>query len=245
MIGRARGPESMRRFWDRRAREDAAYFVDNRLRYGRGDLDRLWAEGERALETFSELLGIEVGRSDTVLEIGCGVGRMTRAIAARAGEVVALDVSVEMLNEARRLNPNLTNVTWMSGDGVSLAGIGDASVDAAISHVVFQHIPDPAITLGYVREIGRVLVPGGWAALQVSNQPAIHKPRRIPVLGRVRRLALEALRRVPRGQASPYWVGSAVELDSLAAAASTGRMAVELVTGAGTQFCLVLLRRRP
>ena len=50
------------------------------------------------------------------------------------------------------------------------------SVDGCFSHVVFQHIPDPPITLNYVREMGRVLRPGGWALFQVSNDPTIHQP---------------------------------------------------------------------
>lgn len=76
-----------------------------------------------------------------------------------------------MLERARALHAQLTNVKWIHGDGESLSGIADASVDAVFSHVVFQHIPDPRITLGYVREMGRVLRPGGWTAFQVSTDP--------------------------------------------------------------------------
>lgn len=69
------------------------------------------------------------------------------------------------------------NVEYLLGDGESFRGIEDASADACVSHVVFQHIPDPEITLAYVREIGRVLRPGGWAAFQVSNDHRIHRRR--------------------------------------------------------------------
>ena len=95
-----------------------------------------------------ELLGAELRPTDHVVEIGCGLGRMTRALAARAGGVTAIDVSPEMLERAQRLNPNLSTVAWTAGDGTTLAGIPDASADACMSHVVFQHIPDPAVTLG-------------------------------------------------------------------------------------------------
>jgi SAM-dependent methyltransferase len=102
--------------------------------------------------------------------------------------------------------------------------------------VVFQHIPDPEVTLGYVREMGRVLRPGGWAAFQVSNDPDVHRPR---AAGPPR-----PWQRRPQGQSHPAWLGSAVELQSLRAAARDGGMAVEAVSGEGTQFCLVLTRRR-
>jgi SAM-dependent methyltransferase len=224
----------MRRFWDERAREDAFFFVDDRLTYRRPDLDSFWRGGEEALEILLGACGTALTGEDEVVEIGCGAGRMTRALAGRVRSVRALDVSSEMLDVARRMNPQLTNVDWLHGDGTTLAPVPGESADACVSHVVFQHIPDPEITLGYVREMGRVLRPGGWAAFQVSNDPGIHRPREEP---------RRAWGRRPRGRSHPAWLGAAVELASLRAAAADGRMAVERVTGEGTQFCLVLTRR--
>lgn len=68
-----------------------------------------------------------------------------------------------MLELAREHNPALDAVEWIHGDGTSLEPLADASADACFSQVVFQHIPDPEITLGYVAEMGRVLRPGGSA----------------------------------------------------------------------------------
>ena len=231
----------MRRFWDARAREDPFYFVDNTGRYRDPDLERFWASGEHTLAQFEQRLGIELAPSQALLEIGCGLGRMTRALSARVREVLALDVSADMLARARELNPALTNVRWLQGDGVSLAPLADGSVDAAVSFVVFQHIPDAAVTLGYVREIGRVLRDGGWAAFQISNDPRVHAPRRLGVRERL----AGWLRQRPRGQADPAWLGSSVELDELRAVAGDAGMELARVDGAGTQFCLVLLRRQP
>src|SRR5581483_6530328 len=174
----------------------------------------------------------------TVLEIGCGIGRMTRVLADRAADVLALDVSDEMLEQARRLNPQLQNVRWVLGDGRSLDQVRDDSVDACVSVVVFQHLPDPAIGLGYVREVGRVLRPGGWAALQVSNDPDAHHPRG-GLWCRVKSL----IGRAPRGQRDPAWLGSALELGPLAVAAHEGGTELDRVWGEGTQYCQVLLRK--
>ena len=174
-----------------------------------------------------------------MVEIGCGVGRLTRALAEDAAHVVAIDVSEQMIELARQHNPELENVEWMLGDGLSLAPLADASADVCFSHVVFQHIPDPEITLGYVREMGRVLRPGGWAAFQVSNDPAIHRPRR---RGWGTRLA-ELAGRSPRGRDRPEWLGSAVDMARLTEVAGQAGMRLERTDGEGTQFCLVLLRR--
>ncbi len=234
----------MERFWDARAREDAFYFVDNRQPYRDVDREAFWARGEEELDLLLGALGLTVAGEDVVVEVGCGVGRLTRALAARAQKVWALDVSEEMLDRARRLHRDLRDVLWIHGDGVTLARVPSAVADACVSHVVFQHIPDPEVTLGYVREMGRVLRPGGWAAFQVSNDPAVHQPRPRPRPGGALAVARALVRRRPRGQSNPAWLGSAVDLDDLRSAAQEGGMAVERVVGAGTQFCAVLARRR-
>jgi SAM-dependent methyltransferase len=127
-----------------------------------------------------------------------------------------------MLALAREHNAALSNVEWVHGDGASLAPIADASVDGCFSHVVFQHIPEAEITLGYIDEIGRVLASGGWAAFQISNDPALHARAE---------------------DHDPAWRGSAVDLAELRARAEAAGMTVERVVGEGTQFCLVRLSR--
>lgn len=232
----------MQAFWDARAKENALYFVDNQVDYNSPDADRFWAQGQRTVDTILNTLGVRLDPEDEVVEVGCGVGRLTRVLAERARSVRAVDVSAEMLARAREASPDLDNVTWIHGDGATLTGIEDASADACFSHVVFQHIPDPAVTLGYVREMGRVLRPGGWAGFHVSNDPRVHRPP--GGLRRLRDRALAALGRAPRGQTDPAWLGSAVDLGELRAAAEEAGLSVERVENPGTQFCFVLLRRR-
>lgn len=209
-------------FWDERAREDALFYVDDRGLLG----DAFWDGAAEVVERFESDLGFTAA-GDTIVEIGCGVGRLTRVLGDRAQKVFALDVSAEMLARAREHNAQLTTVEWILGDGTSLAPVPDGAADAVFSHVVFQHIPDPAITLGYVREMGRVLRPGGWAAFQVSNDPSVHRRKLLT-------------RRISR---HPAWRGSAVDLDALRDTAAAAGLGVEAVVGEGTQFCLVRLAK--
>ena len=229
----------MARFWDSRARENALYFVDNKLSYRSPDDQAFWARGERELDEMLTALGLPIRPDDDVIDIGCGIGRLTRVIAGRAASVRAIDVSPEMLRRAEHLNPDLSNVSWLRGDGTSLAGIEDTSATLCLSLVVFQHIPDPEVTLGYVREIGRVLKPGGRAGFQISDDPAIHRWRWDREMWRVRIGSL--LARAPRRQSHPAWRGSAVGLDRAVRAAEAAGMRVERVAGEGTQLCFVRL----
>ena len=229
----------MERFWDARAREDPFYFVDSRLRYSAPDEPAFWAGGEDALRNLLDALGAQLTPGQVILDIGCGLGRLTRPLAGGAERVIALDVSNEMLVQSQRRNPTLDNVEWLHGDGESLRPIADASIDVCVSHVVFRHLPDATITLGYVREMGRVLRPGGFAAFELSNDPAPHRRGRV---GKRARLAA-LLGRGPRGQDDAAWLGSSVDLTALRATATEAGLDVERIAGESTEFCAALLRR--
>ncbi len=219
-------PDEMATFWDERAREDALFYVDDRGLRG----EDFWRGGQEAIDIFESELGFSAAGSFLV-DVGCGVGRLTRVLAGRAQRMVAIDVSAEMLVLAREHNPGLDHVEWVLGDGLHLTGVPDGQADGVFSHVVFQHVPDPAITLGYVTEMGRVLRPGGWAAFQISTDPAVHR----------RRWSLR--RRPATGHAA--WRGSAVDLGALRETASAAGLTVEAVVGEGTQFCLIRLAATP
>lgn len=233
---------TMSEFWDARAKEDAFFFVDNQLRYGDPDIEKFWAGGVEVIEKALEFTGAMIAPGDEIVEIGCGVGRLTRPLAERCSSVRAIDVSAEMLHQARELSPELTNVEWIHGDGESLSGLDDASADACFSWVVFQHIPDPEVTLGYVREMGRVLRPGGWSIFQISDAPAVHQQR--SASNRVMDAIRSRAGRAPKGQHHPAWLGSSVDLGRLRDVASGSGMDTEKIVGEGTQHCLVMLRRR-
>jgi SAM-dependent methyltransferase len=230
----------MERFWDARAREDAYFFVDSRLDYGAADDRAFWAGGVDALNRLFDALRVELAADSVVVDIGCGLGRLTRPLGERAERVIAIDISTEMLDRARALNEDLVNVEWLHGDGTSLQPVPDESVDACVSHVVFRHIPDPAITLQYIRDMGRVLKPGGFAAFELSNDPSAH--RRPPRSARSR--VAGVLGRRPRGSEHAAWLGSYVPLADIRRAAADASMDVERTVGEGTEFCAILLRKR-
>ena len=228
-------PARMRKFWDERAREDAFHFVDNREPYREADEERFWREGERDLDTLLGTLELTVRLDDHVLDLGCGIGRLTRVLAGRASHVTAVDVSPRMLERAQELNPRLNNVTWLLGDGETLEGLPDGTVDAVVSHVVLQHIPSAKVQLGYVAEMARVLRPGGWAAFGLSTDPRVHEPRPASRRDLFRALAGKK----PGGQDEPEWLGAFVPLDALGAVAASNGLTLERIEGANTQFTLV------
>ena len=233
--------ERMRRYWDERARENAMYYIHSELDFDHTDETEFWASGAENLERTLSPFGRAIGPDDRVLEIGCGIGRMTRAIAARAGSVVGLDVSAEMVARGRRNLAGLGNVELLVGSGRDLGVVADASVDVVYSFIVFQHIPDPEVTCGYVREIGRVLRPGGWTVFQVSQRPEIHRRESWKADDGPRARLRRWTGRAPR-TLEPEWLGSAVDPADLRRALADGGLLLEASVGEGTQFCLVHAR---
>lgn len=109
-----------------------------------------------------------LGTPSTLLEIGCGAGRFTVPLSARVPKIIAADTSPAMLQLLRsRLSPE-AKVTPHLLDGRGLGGIPDHSIAAALTYDVFVHLSHQDI-YGYLRELRRVLVPGGRAVIHHSN----------------------------------------------------------------------------
>lgn len=153
-----------REFWDAAARQDPMWHIATGAA---ADADSFFASGRRETDVFLAHAGVLPDRSQTVLEIGCGMGRMTARLAELYGTVIAVDVSPEMLAKAAEALVGRSNISYVLGNGTDLAGIDSGSVDVVFSYIVLQHVPTVAGQLSYLRESRRVLRPGGVAAIQV------------------------------------------------------------------------------
>ncbi len=154
----------MKRDWDLRARENAHYYIE----CGHGhDPGAFWASGESDVETLV-LRGVALDPAATVLEIGCGVGRLLAPMARRARLAIGVDISAEMIARAREAIGGRPGVELHRTDG-RLESVADGTVDFVYSFIVFQHIPVKEAVLRYFREAGRVLRPGGLFRFQVDT----------------------------------------------------------------------------
>jgi len=104
-----------------------------------------------------------VSRDRTVLDIGCGIGRLEVELASRVGKVHGVDVSTQMINAALKRCAPLTNVHLLKVTGRNLAEFTDELFDAAIAVDTFPYINQSGAPLveQYFSEVARVLKPGG------------------------------------------------------------------------------------
>lgn len=171
----SRDLERLRETWRTLGADDPLWAILSRpdKRGGRWNADEFFAAGE------TEIAGIEgwcahIGRPRErrlALDFGCGVGRLTRALASRYTEVVGVDISPSMLEQARRLNAHLANVRFVENAQPHLAFIPDASVDLVYSVITLHHIPPP-LQCAYIAEFLRMLAPGGMAIFQIASDYA-------------------------------------------------------------------------
>jgi SAM-dependent methyltransferase len=163
----------MRADWDARARENAKYYVQT----AKTDWtdEEFYASGRKTVEEeiLTDMTNICQGmdpKAMRVVEIGCGAGRVTSALADLFGEVHAVDVSGEMVKQARSALASRPNAHVHQNNGMDLSVVpaGDG-FDFAFSSIVFQHIPSREVIENYVREVNRLLKPGRLFKFQVQG----------------------------------------------------------------------------
>lgn len=105
------------------------------------------------------LLGLE----RTVLDIGCGIGRLEAALSPLSAAVIGIDISPAMIDHARARCAGLPNVRLALASGYDLAGIADDSIDLTllVDTVPYLLLSEGELVGRYFAEISRVLRPGG------------------------------------------------------------------------------------
>jgi len=226
------------------------YYISSYRPYDAQDPEEFWRWGETLTARFLDESGLAFSGAERVLEIGCGIGRMTVPLARRFAAVDAVDVAPEMVRRAGEALAGFPHAHARLSDGVDLTEFADGSFDFVFSYLVLQHIPDPAVVHGYLREIARVLRPGGACHVQLNGEAGANAPAPGRLGGAARRLArrgrealLGALRaalgaapRGPTGLDSPAWRGSRVSAAEVRDTCAVAGLSMRRLTGEGTQY---------
>jgi predicted TPR repeat methyltransferase len=135
--------------------------------------DQVLQSGREDLRRGLEFTGCRLARTWTAVDVGCGIGRMTQALAEQCGRVIGVDVSEVLLAEAMRHNP-AESVRFERLTGPRLRLSSPERVDIVFAYEVFYLLPPPLLTT-YFRDSWSLLEPGGCLVFQMNLNPVVWK----------------------------------------------------------------------
>lgn len=181
----AESPRSATEWWDRAYFEQGPTSMDKLI-----SRDATWEEivdsAEKDLVDAFAVGGMNLDPEGDVLEIGCGVGRLSHALARRSRHVFGADIAPKLLDEARR-KQSLPNISYHLLDGTMLvtpelreslsqAAARGQSLRTVYSYEVLYYVPAPLLKK-YFREALEVLAPGGEIVFQLNCEPISARTR--------------------------------------------------------------------
>ena len=154
----------LQRNWEGLAQADPLWAIctDPERRQSKWSKEEFFATGRdeiRRVLDCVESLRLQVDRSAPALDFGCGVGRLTRAMAAYFPECWGVDISPTMLRLAAEFNQDASNCKFLLNTR-DLSSLEDNYFGFVYSNIVLQHMP-PHFCRRYLREMVRVTRPGG------------------------------------------------------------------------------------
>ena len=161
-----------RRDWDDLAKLDPywAILAEPDKRFGRWDHGEFLRSGAGEIADLIKEAG-ELGlprAREASLDFGCGLGRLTRALAAHFRVSWGADISPRMIERARDLHRDVPNCQFQTTDGALT--FPDDRFDLIYSVLVLQHVPSRAGIRNTVRELVRTLKPGGLLCFQLPSR---------------------------------------------------------------------------
>jgi len=171
--------------WETLAKLDPLWAIlgKKNKRFGKWNENEFFDTGEKeigAVIIYLKEKGVYLKRINRVLDFGCGVGRLTRALAKYFPNVYGLDISETMIKTAKKLNANY-NCTFVINKKAYTSIFPSNHFDFIYSNNVLQHFPNKETALRQISDFIRILRPSGIALFQFpSSMPFLDKlhPRR-------------------------------------------------------------------
>ena len=137
-------------------------------------IDEFFATGEREIDAamgYIKSLGINVPQKKA-LDFGCGVGRLTQALAHYFDEVYGIDIAPSMVELAKKYNRYGDKCRYYLNETDDLKLFSDNSFDLIYTNITLQHM-EPRYSKNYIKEFLRILAPQGVLIFQLTGEPII------------------------------------------------------------------------
>lgn len=118
-----------------------------------------------------ESLGLNTARRKA-LDFGCGVGRLTQALANYFDEVDGVDIAPSMIERANKFNSHGDRCRYYLNETDDLKLFADNRFDLIYTNITLQHIA-PRYSKNYIKEFVRILIPHGLLIFQQPSEPIL------------------------------------------------------------------------
>lgn len=188
--------QELQRNWEGLAQADPLWAIctDPRKQNNKWSKEEFFATGRREIEKvleYARTLGLRVDQNSPALDFGCGVGRLTRAIAAYFPECWGVDISPTMVRLAKEFNQDVPQCQFLVNEKNSLEEFHDDHFGFIYTSVVLQHIA-AKYAKKYVADLVRLLRPGGVLVFQVPDRfcgsPVLKLRLKLALRSRMQRL---------------------------------------------------------
>lgn len=158
--------------WTELGSEDPMWVVltDPSKKGNKWNREEFFATGQRDVkQTIEKLRGLGIAlESGRALDFGCGVGRLSQALADYFDCVDGVDLSASMIEHAKTFNRRPEKVTYHLNVNEDLRAFASGAYDFVLSLISLQHTP-PQFQENYVADFMRLLKPGGVAYFQTIH----------------------------------------------------------------------------
>ena len=148
-----------------------AILTDPKKKFGKWEKDEFFQIGENEVNEVIELSKKLKHPKEfkTVLDFGCGVGRVSRSLSKYFDECYGIDISDEMINKANELNKNISNCKFQVSTNNDLKEFSNERFDFVYSNIVLQHILSKTDVKSIISEFLRVLKKDGLLVFQLPS----------------------------------------------------------------------------
>jgi len=163
--------EELQRNWDEFGKRDPLWAIRTcpDTLGGRWDVAAFFRSGDAHVAALVHRLDeLEKTARRSVLDFGCGVGRLSQAFATRFDECWGVDIAPSMIERAREFNRHGERVHYVVNDAPDLSRFPNDRFDLVFSFIVLQHIR-PELSIRYIRDFFRVCAPGGAVVFQLPS----------------------------------------------------------------------------
>jgi len=165
--------------WDNLAKIDPlwAILADAEKKGNKWKVKEFFDTGVKEINSLMEYvdsLGITIPKENTrALDFGCGVGRLTQAIANYFDQVYGVDIAPSMIELAETYNHQGNKCKYFLNNSSNLNQFKDNSFDFIYSNITLQHV-SPRYSKIYLKEFLRLLSKNGVLIFQLPSEPNYH-----------------------------------------------------------------------